>query len=194
MYSDFWAILKNIPFQVKTALATFWANFGKFGLLFISASGHAGCSYFWSGSVYLYVGIATLFIYTNRSYDKSRFKISLSVKLLFRVTDSFQYSITTLKCKMSLLQFKVCVKYIDQINSQLYFWPMQLFKSRSWSLENFFKFHSIRYVLWWLNNVLAMFSLRCELILRPIRLQHFQLKVFRTSAGISSGWHLAGIF
>ena len=96
MYSDFWAILKNIPFQVKTALAT-------------------------SGSVYLYVGIATLFIYTNRSYDKSRFKISLSVKLLFRVTDSFQYSITTLKCKMSLLQFKVCVKYIDQINSQLYF-------------------------------------------------------------------------
>ena len=29
MYSDFWAILKNIPFQIKTALATFWAIFGK---------------------------------------------------------------------------------------------------------------------------------------------------------------------
>ena len=27
-YSDFWAILKNIPFQIKTALATFWAPFG----------------------------------------------------------------------------------------------------------------------------------------------------------------------
>ena len=29
MYSDFSAILKNIPFQIKTALATFWAIFGK---------------------------------------------------------------------------------------------------------------------------------------------------------------------
>ena len=29
MYSDFWAILKHIPFQVKTALATFWATYGK---------------------------------------------------------------------------------------------------------------------------------------------------------------------
>ena len=29
VYSDFWAILKNIPFQMKTALETFWASFGK---------------------------------------------------------------------------------------------------------------------------------------------------------------------
>ena len=29
MDSDFWAILKNLQFQEKTALATFWATFGK---------------------------------------------------------------------------------------------------------------------------------------------------------------------
>ena len=30
MYCDFWATLKNVPFQIKTALATFgkfWTNF-----------------------------------------------------------------------------------------------------------------------------------------------------------------------
>ena len=29
MYGDFQAILKNISFQVKTAVATFWATLGK---------------------------------------------------------------------------------------------------------------------------------------------------------------------
>ena len=28
--SDFWVILKNIPFQIKTALATFWKNWATF--------------------------------------------------------------------------------------------------------------------------------------------------------------------
>ena len=40
MYSDFWAILKNVPVQIKTALAKFWATFENFGLLLISESGH----------------------------------------------------------------------------------------------------------------------------------------------------------
>jgi len=40
MYSDFWAILKNVPVQIKTALAKFWATFENFGLLLISDSGH----------------------------------------------------------------------------------------------------------------------------------------------------------
>ena len=35
MFSDFWAILKNIPFLIKTALATFW----KIWATFISAFG-----------------------------------------------------------------------------------------------------------------------------------------------------------
>ena len=42
MYCDFWAVLKNVPFQIKTALATFWQLLEKFGLHFISASGHTG--------------------------------------------------------------------------------------------------------------------------------------------------------
>ena len=29
MYSDFWTILKNVPFEIKTDLATFWATFEK---------------------------------------------------------------------------------------------------------------------------------------------------------------------
>ena len=29
MYSDFWAILKNVPFKIKTDLAIFWATFEK---------------------------------------------------------------------------------------------------------------------------------------------------------------------
>ena len=40
MYSYFWATFKSIPFQAKTALATFWHLLEKFGLLFNSASGH----------------------------------------------------------------------------------------------------------------------------------------------------------
>ena len=35
----FWAILKH-NFQLKPAVATLWATFGKIGLLFISTSGH----------------------------------------------------------------------------------------------------------------------------------------------------------
>ena len=35
-----WAILKNVPFEVKTDLATFWATFEKIGALLISGSGH----------------------------------------------------------------------------------------------------------------------------------------------------------
>ena len=38
-----WANLKNAPFHVKTAAATFWPTFGNFGLLFILESGHTGC-------------------------------------------------------------------------------------------------------------------------------------------------------
>ena len=31
IYSDFWAILKNVPFDIKTDLAIFWAIFEKKG-------------------------------------------------------------------------------------------------------------------------------------------------------------------
>ena len=44
MYSEFCAILKNVPFKIKTDLVTFWGTFEKIGLLLISASGHT--SYF----------------------------------------------------------------------------------------------------------------------------------------------------
>ena len=41
MHCNFWPILNNIPFKVKTDLSIFWSTFGeKIGLLFISASGH----------------------------------------------------------------------------------------------------------------------------------------------------------
>ena len=36
----FWAILKTITFHLKTALATFWATFGKIGLLVILTPGY----------------------------------------------------------------------------------------------------------------------------------------------------------
>ena len=47
MYGDFLAYLKNITFQVKTAVDTFWATFRKFGQLFISTSGHTVCRRLW---------------------------------------------------------------------------------------------------------------------------------------------------
>ena len=40
----FVAILKNVTFQVKTDVTTFWATLGKFGMLFTSISGHTGCN------------------------------------------------------------------------------------------------------------------------------------------------------
>ena len=43
--SDIWAILKNITFQVETAVDTFWTTLGKtgkIGLLFTSISGFTG--------------------------------------------------------------------------------------------------------------------------------------------------------
>ena len=40
----FGAILKNITFQVETAVDTFWAILRKFGLLFSSISGHTRLS------------------------------------------------------------------------------------------------------------------------------------------------------
>ena len=42
MYVDFWAIFKNIHFQVKIVVASFWAIFGKVWVFFISTSGHSG--------------------------------------------------------------------------------------------------------------------------------------------------------
>ena len=42
MFCGFFAVLKTFHFSVKTALTTFWANFGKFGLIFIFTSGHTG--------------------------------------------------------------------------------------------------------------------------------------------------------
>ena len=39
MYGDFYGFIKYIKFDVKTALATFSAAFGKIGLLFIPPSG-----------------------------------------------------------------------------------------------------------------------------------------------------------
>ena len=48
MYSDFWAILKNIPFQIKTALATFWLTFGKIWATFnFSIWSHRGNDILW---------------------------------------------------------------------------------------------------------------------------------------------------
>ena len=40
----FCAVLKTITFNLKTDLATFWANIGKFGYLFIPTSGHTGAN------------------------------------------------------------------------------------------------------------------------------------------------------
>ena len=39
----FWAILKNINFQVEVTVADFWAPFCKIWDTFISTSGHAAC-------------------------------------------------------------------------------------------------------------------------------------------------------
>ena len=38
----FGAILKNVIFQFRTSVDSFWATIGKLGLLLISASGHTG--------------------------------------------------------------------------------------------------------------------------------------------------------
>ena len=35
-----WTLLKNIPVEIKCAVATLWATFGEIGLLFILPSGH----------------------------------------------------------------------------------------------------------------------------------------------------------
>ena len=40
IFAVFWGYFVNITFEVKTAVATFWAIFDKFGLLFIPTSGH----------------------------------------------------------------------------------------------------------------------------------------------------------
>ena len=38
----FWTFDKNVNFQVKPPLVSFWETIGKFGLLFIPTSGHTG--------------------------------------------------------------------------------------------------------------------------------------------------------
>ena len=38
IFGDFWAILKNITFKVKTNVATFWATFGKIWATFYKLS------------------------------------------------------------------------------------------------------------------------------------------------------------
>ena len=44
MYGDFWAILKNIHFQVKIALAIFWQAFGNIWTTFyIGIWSHCEC-------------------------------------------------------------------------------------------------------------------------------------------------------
>ena len=49
IYSDFWAILKNVPFDIKTDLAIFWAIFEKKGhfqfqdLVTLPHSNPSGC-------------------------------------------------------------------------------------------------------------------------------------------------------
>ena len=40
IHSTFSATLRYVTFEEKTALVTFWATIGKFGLLLIQASGH----------------------------------------------------------------------------------------------------------------------------------------------------------
>ena len=40
IFSSFWGNLENITLLVTIAVTTFWATFGKIGLLFIATSDH----------------------------------------------------------------------------------------------------------------------------------------------------------
>ena len=70
MYSEFCAILKNVPFKIKTDLVTFWGTFEKIGLLLISASGHTSKESIFSKNIWNCWDTASLF-HISSSFSNS---------------------------------------------------------------------------------------------------------------------------